>query len=138
MKVQIEIDDDSLNDLVAKGIKNLPDEDIGRLAKEAVQKAFSDEKTMKDIVFQKKETSYYGETRHSDIRPEILAMLNRAFTDDEVKEYRVQLFELLEKNKKELMTEVLAEIFVKRVLEDPYEFMNKMAQKLGRIEQRMD
>ena len=131
MTIQVNIDDDSLNDLVSKGIKNLPEEAIGKLAKEAVEKVFSDEHTIKEMVFKKRERNWCGVDEFSDIRPEIINMLSRAFTDKEVKEFRTQLLEMLKKNKRELMTAVLADIFIKRVFDDPYAFMMEMRNKMS-------
>ena len=131
MTVQVNIDDDSLNELILKGIKNLSEETIGELAKNAVQAVFQDPQTIKDVLFAKSETDWCGSRSWSNIRPEILNMLSRAFTDDEVKKYRTELLGMLERDKKELMIKVMAHIFIKRVFDDPLDFMNEMASNLS-------
>ena len=131
MTVQVNIDDDSLNELVLKGIKNLSEETIGELAKSAIQAVFQDPVTMRDVLFAESETNWCGQRSWSKIRPEILNMLSRAFTDDEVKKYRNELLGMLERDKKELMIKVMTQIFIQRVFDDPQNFMCEMANNLS-------
>ena len=133
MTIQLNIDDSKLDELVKTGVENLPPETIGELAKQAVLQVFQDPKTIKDIIFKKKETSYYGSESWSDIRPEILSILGRAFTDDEVKQFRKELLETLEANKQKLIVDVMAAIFIQRVFDDPQQMMHEMSNRLARL-----
>lgn len=92
---------------VQKGIEGLSNETITQIAKDAISSYLSDPKVMEKILF--KERQYFSS--ETELRKEIVKILENSFTADEVEKYRKMLFAAVEQRGEDIMIRTLASIF---------------------------
>ena len=107
MKLSVEIADSVLDGAVQKGIEGLSNETITQIAKDAISSYLSDPKVMEKILF--KERQYFSS--ETELRKEIVKILENSFTADEVEKYRKMLFAAVEQRGEDIMIRTLASIF---------------------------
>ena len=107
MKLSVEIADSVLDGAVQKGIEGLSNETITQIAKDAISSYLSDPKVMEKILF--RERQYFSS--ETELRKEIVKILENSFTADEVEKYRKMLFAAVEQRGEDIMIRTLASIF---------------------------
>ena len=107
MKLSIDIDDSELNEIITSGIKGLSTETITDLAKEALNSYLQTTQGIEGVIYKGKRNAWDT----TELRPEIVQMLQNSFDKEEVEVYRAKIFKALEERGGDLMVKVLAEIF---------------------------
>ena len=108
MKLSIDIDDAELNEVITNGIKELSNETITDLAKEALNSYLQTNDGIEGIIYRGKRNAW---DPTPELRPEIVQMLQNSFDKEEVEVYRAKIFKALEERGGDLMIKVLAEVF---------------------------
>lgn len=133
MNVTINIDDDTLSDLIKKGIAGLSNETIGDIAKEAVEKAFSDPEVAKGLIFIK-DSDRYGCSYHDmKLRHEVVDMLMKSITDEDLAKYRKMMLDTLDKEGKYLVINALSRMLAQKLVDEPTRMYDAVQQKLYEI-----
>ena len=106
MQITVNLNDEELDALVTNGIKNLNEEVVQEIAKEALSAYLAKEMVMEKLIFEKRQ--YYSDNWTP--REWITAMLSKGFNGDEVAEYRDKMLDILKDDKKRqgLLTDTLA------------------------------
>lgn len=133
MNVTINIDDDTLSDLIKKGIAGLSNETIGGIAREAVEKAFSDPEVAKGLIFTKDNDRYGCSYYDMKLRHEVVDMLMKSITDEDLAKYRKMMLDTLDKEGKHLVTNALSMMLAKKLVDDPMGMLDAVHQKLYEI-----
>ena len=106
MQITVDINDESLKAAMEKGISGLSNEQLTEMAKEAMQAYMIDPRNINDIIFR-----YRNSFSSPELRQELVDMLTKSFTKEEVEEYRQVLFRTIDKYGDRLLVKTLAEIF---------------------------
>lgn len=106
MQITVNLNDEELDALVTNGIKNLGEEVVQEIAKEALSAYLAKEMVMEKLIFEKRQ--YYSDNWTP--REWITAMLSKGFNGDEIVEYRDKMLDILKDDKKRqgLLTDTLA------------------------------
>lgn len=113
MKLSIDIDDEELKEVISKGIQELDTETITSLAKEAICSYLCTDDGITNLLY-KPGVNRWDNQR--EIHPELLKMLENSFTKEEVEAYRRKFFNVIEEERGQLMTKMLANIFSKMLM----------------------
>lgn len=108
MKLSIDIDDAELKEVISKGIKDLDKETVTALAKEAICAYLCTNDGISSLLYK---PGYDRWDNRKEVRPEVFEMLKNSFTKEEVEEYRRKFFGVIEEERGQLMTKLLANIF---------------------------
>ena len=114
MTLSFEISDEDLNEIVKKGVKNLSDETITSIAKEAISAYLTQERVLDGILFE----NYGGYSRYDEPKRWFLDMLKNSFSDDEVKKYREMFLSTVRANRQEIVVEALGQVFADKLVND--------------------
>ena len=112
--LSFEISDEDLNEIVKKGVKNLSDETITSIAKEAISAYLTQERVLDGILFE----NYGGYSRYDEPKRWFLDMLKNSFSDDEVKKYREMFLSTVRANRQEIVVEALGQVFADKLVND--------------------
>ena len=118
MTVSFDISDEDLNEIVKKGVKNLSDETVTSIAKEAISAYLSRDDVLDAILFDK----YNGYSRYDSPKTWFLDMLKNSFKDEEVAEYRKEFLTMVRMNKQEIVIEVLGRLFAEKLVNDEMKY----------------
>ena len=118
MTLSFEISDDELNEIVSKGVKNLSEETITDIAKQAISEYLSDRDVIAHLIF----SSYSGYMQYDSPKKWFLDMLANSFSDDEIKEYRAKILKTLDDEKREIVIDVLSKIFSEKLVNDEMKY----------------
>ena len=108
MILSFDINDDELNEIVSKGIKNLSEETVTDRAKKAIMDYISTPNIIEKIIFDKN-TSYYSNDKEP--RKWFTEMLAKSFTDKEIESYRQALITCIEDDGKDILIRTIASVF---------------------------
>ena len=114
MTLSFEISDEDLNEIVKKGVKNLSDETITSIAKEAISAYLMQDRVLDGILFE----NYGGYSRYDEPKRWFLDMLKNSFSDDEVKAYREMFLGTVRANRQEIVVEALGQVFADKLVND--------------------
>lgn len=114
MKLNIDLDDNELSEVVENGIKGLSDEALTDIAKKAVTEYLSDPNVMSTIAFGK--SSYSSYPNYDSPRQWFIDLLKNSFSADEIEEYRKKLFDHLNKQKDQIIVKALSLAFSEALL----------------------
>ena len=127
MKLSIDIDDAELNEVITNGIKGLSTETITDLAKEAINSYLQTKDGIEGVIYRGRRNSW----DMTELRPEIVQMLQNSFDKEEVEVYRAKIFKALEERGGDIMVKVLAELFSRFLMTEDTKM--DIAYALGRI-----
>lgn len=135
MQLTVNIEDETLNDLITQGVKSLSEETLTDLAKEALMNHLMSKEGLEAILYGAP-TRYYGETR--ELRSYITKMLTNSFTKEEVEQYRQKLFQTMENDFDKLMSNTLAKVFVNMFCTNEFqnELYNSMYRMINEVKQQ--
>ena len=119
MNLSIEINDEELFEIVEKGIKNLSDETITEIAKEAVSKFLSNKEIIAALAFEK--TGYGGVYKITDYdRPRqwFTDIIKNSFSEDELKEYSQKFLKTIDEEKDQIILKAITRVFANSLVTD--------------------
>jgi len=128
MNVTINIDDDTLSDLIKKGIAGLSEATIGTIAKEAVERAFSDKEVVEGLLFKKE--SGWGGTTQLELRSGIVDMLMKSFNDEDLARYRKLMLDTLDEKGGDLVIDALSRTLARKLFDEQYGLINDVYNEL--------
>lgn len=130
MKLTIDINDDELNSALAQGIKNLSDETITELAKDAISSYLQTDAGIESVIYRNKRSAWDT----PELRPEILKLLENSFSNEEIESYRSKIFQALDSKGGSLMVEILANVFSRMLLTEAtrQDIAEAIARSVGR------
>lgn len=129
MNVTINIDDDSFNELVKKGVENMPAEKVGDIAAEAIMEIFKKEEAVKEIMFAKKEWGYSGSS-YSCLRPEVVEVVKAAIPEDKIQELCSRILKILETEGRHILVDAIATMFARKLFDEPVLFADSVRDML--------
>ena len=136
MQVTINLNDEELEEIIVKGVKNLSQSTIDALAKEALFKYLSQPTIMEKLVFE--QINYYSDKYCP--KSWVTDMIANGFDLDEMAEYRSKLLDTIkdEEKRKEILEETFAKalssvLFNREIQTDFYQALLKITN----IEQKL-
>ena len=109
ISVNLRLNNEALATLISKGIEELPKETIHQLAYSALSEALKDKEVLNNLLFVKDRSSYGWD--RSEVRGWVVEMLANTFSNEEVKEFREKVLEVLKKDHRDVVVDALARTF---------------------------
>lgn len=119
VKVTLSLNNEMLAQMISKGIQDLPKEVVHTLSYEAFKTALQDKEFLKRLMFVDKNGSYDWWDK-SELRQWVVDLLSRSFTDDEVKEFRDGVLNVLKADHRQIVVDAMASCFMRRLAD--YDF----------------
>lgn len=119
MKLEIDVNDKQLDEIINKGIKELNPETVAELCKQAIADYVTKPEIIERIIFKSRADwsgnySYVDRDHFTDLFESIIM---KGISEDELKKYRELFFKQVgEINKTELMSNVMATVFVNSLM----------------------
>lgn len=118
MKLEIDVNDKQLDEIINKGIKELSPETVAELCKQAIADYVTKPEIIERIIF-KSHTDWSGSCHvNRDHFTDLFeSIIMKGISEDELKKYRELFFKQVgEINKTELMSNVMATVFVNSLM----------------------
>lgn len=119
MKLEIDVNNEQLDEIINKGIKELSPETVAELCKQAIVDYVTKPEIIERIIFKSHidrcgNYSYVDRDHFTDLFESIIM---KGLSEDELKKYRELFFKQVgEINKTELMSNVMATVFVNSLM----------------------
>lgn len=114
VKVTISLNNEMLAQMISKGIQDMPKEVVHELSCEAFKTALQDKEFLQHLMFVDKGGSYNWWAT-SELRQWVVDLLSRSFTDDEVKEFRDGVLNVLKADHRRVVVDAMANCFMRRL-----------------------
>lgn len=126
MKVSVEINGASFNELVQKGIDGLDEATVKSIAMESLRQVFSDPETVNRMVYVR--DKYYNMV----LRPEFDHLVRQSIKDEDLKEFKDQIMDILRKDGHRLIVDAMTNVFINSMFgyEARHEMMSKVYQAI--------
>ncbi len=126
MNVNVEISDNSFNELIQKGIEGLDEATVKSIAMEALRQVFSDPEAVNKMVY--KRDGCYSMV----LRPEFDDLVRKSIKDEDLKEFKDQIMEVLRKDCHKLVVDVMTGVFLDSMFsyDSRARFMNDVYQAI--------
>lgn len=118
MKLEIDVNDKQLDEIINKGIKELSLETVAELCKQAIVDYVTKPEIIERIIF-KSHTDWSGSyyVNRDQFTDLFESIIMKGISEDELKKYRELFFKQVgEINKTELMSNVMATVFVNSLM----------------------
>ena len=119
VKVTLSLNNEMLAQMISKGIQDLPKEVVHTLSYEAFKTALQDKEFIKHLMFVSSGGSYNW-WDSSNLRQWVVDLLSRSFTDDEVKEFRDGVLNVLKADHRQVVVDAMSNCFMRRLAD--YDF----------------
>lgn len=119
VKVTLSLNNEMLAQMISKGIQDLPNEVVHTLSYEAFKTALQDKEFIKHLMFVSSGSSYNW-WDGAKLRQWVVDLLSRSFTDDEVKDFRDGVLNVLKADHRQVVVDAMANCFMKRLAD--YDF----------------
>lgn len=123
VKVTLSLNNEMLAQMISKGIEDLPKEVIHTLSYEAMKTALQDKEFLKHLMF-RTDSAGYNWWDQAHLQPWLSDLLSKSFTDDEVKEFRNGIMDVLKKDYDHVVVKALSDCFMSKLCE--YDFTNSV------------
>ena len=115
----IKLNNEMLAQMISKGIQDLPKEVVHALSYEAFKTALQDKEFLQHLMFVNKDGGYNWWDK-SELRQWVVDLLSRSFTDEEVKEFRDGVLNVLKTDRRQIVVDAMSNCFMKRLAD--YDF----------------
>lgn len=130
VKVTISLNNEMLAQMISKGIQDLPKEVVHELSYEAFKTALQDKEFLKHLMFVKSDNSYNWWDK-SELRQWVVDLLSRSFTDDEAKEFRDGVLNVLRADHRRIVVDAMANCFMRRLAD--FDFNEQLRCVIGEM-----
>ena len=112
MQINVNIDDNELTEAITKGIKNLSEDTINDLAKQAICEFLQNKECLEGILFETNRNYGYPGYSVDYTRPRswFVNLAQNSFDDSEVKKYREILYNQISENGTRVVISTLAKV----------------------------
>lgn len=114
VKVTLSLNNEMLAQMISKGIQDLPKEVVHALSYDAFKTALQDKEFLRHLMFVNKDGAYNWWEK-SELRQWVVDLLSRSFTDDEVKEFRDGVLNVLKADHRGIVVDAMANCFMRRL-----------------------
>ena len=130
VRVTLSLNNEMLAQMISKGIQDLPKEVVHTLSYEAFKTALQDKEFLKHLMFVSSGNSYNW-WDSAELRQWVVDLLSRSFTDDEVKEFRDGVLNVLKADHRQVVVDAMANCFMKRLAN--YDFNTEVQCVIGKM-----
>ena len=123
VKVTLSLNNEMLAQMISKGIQDLPNEVIHTLSYEAFKTALQDKEFLKHLMFVTSGNSYDWWSS-ANLRQWVVDLLSKSFSDDEIKDFRDGVLNVLKTDHRQIAMDALTNCFMRRLAD--YDFTTQV------------